>query len=57
MGSIYWQFNDNWPVASWSSMDYYGRYKALHYMARVFNESVAGSICKEGNTHGLLDFQ
>ena len=53
MGSIYWQFNDNWPVASWSSMDYYGRYKALHYMARVFNESVAGSICKEGNTMGF----
>ena len=53
MGSIYWQFNDNWPVASWSSMDYYGRYKALHYMARVFNEAVAGSIRKEGNTMGF----
>ena len=47
MGSIYWQFNDNWPVASWSSMDYYGRYKALHYMARRFNASVAGSIAKK----------
>lgn len=46
MGSIYWQFNDNWPVASWSSMDYYGRYKALHYMARGFYDSVAGSIEK-----------
>ena len=53
MGSIYWQFNDNWPVASWSSMDYYGRYKALHYMARVFNEAVAGSIRKESNTMGF----
>lgn len=48
MGSIYWQFNDNWPVASWSSMDYYGRYKALHYMARSFYAPVAGSIQKEG---------
>ncbi len=48
MGSIYWQFNDNWPVASWSSMDYYGRYKALHYMAREFYAPVAGSIEREG---------
>lgn len=34
MGSIYWQVNDCWPVASWSSRDYYGRWKALHYFAR-----------------------
>ena len=53
MGSLVWQLNDCWPVASWSSMDYYGRYKALHYMARVFNEAVAGSIRKEGNTMGF----
>lgn len=36
MGSIYWQLNDCWPVASWSSIDYFGRYKALHYFARRF---------------------
>lgn len=36
MGSIYWQFNDCWPVASWSSVDYYGRWKALHYAAKRF---------------------
>lgn len=36
MGTLYWQLNDNWPVASWSSLDYYGRWKALHYMARKF---------------------
>ncbi len=53
MGSIYWQFNDNWPVASWSGMDYYGRYKALHYMARRFEAPVAGSIKKNG---ALMEF-
>jgi beta-mannosidase len=36
MGTLYWQLNDCWPVASWSSLDYSGRWKALHYMARHF---------------------
>jgi beta-mannosidase len=34
MGTLYWQINDCWPAASWSSIDYFGRWKALHYAAR-----------------------
>lgn len=37
-GSMYWQFNDCWGVCSWSSIDYYGNYKALQYGAKHFNE-------------------
>ena len=36
MGSLYWQLNDCWPGASWSSLDYFGNWKALHYYARNF---------------------
>lgn len=46
MGTLYWQINDNWPVASWASIDYYGRWKALHYMAAKFYAPVAISIQK-----------
>lgn len=40
MGTLYWQHNDTWPVASWSSLDYGGSWKALHYMARRFFQPV-----------------
>jgi beta-mannosidase len=40
MGALYWQLNDTWPVASWSSLDHGGGWKALHYMAREFFQPV-----------------
>lgn len=43
-GSMYWQFNDCWGVCSWSSIDYYGNYKALQYGARHFNEPLTVSF-------------
>ena len=49
MGSIYWQLNDCWPVASWSSIDYFGRYKALHYFAKNFYAPVALGLFNEGD--------
>jgi len=36
MGTLYWQLNDNWPVASWSSLEYGGKWKQLHYHAKRF---------------------
>jgi beta-mannosidase len=36
MGALYWQLNDCWPVASWSSLEFSGRWKALHHVARRF---------------------
>lgn len=46
MGAIYWQLNDCWPVISWSSIDYCGRWKALHYYAKRFFAPVMIS-CEE----------
>jgi len=50
MGAIYWQLNDCWPVASWASIDYYGRWKALHYYARRFFNDLLVSPHQEGDS-------
>ena len=46
MGTLYWQLNDIWPVASWSSIDSSGRWKALHYESKRFYEPIHIS-CEE----------
>lgn len=49
MGSLYWQLNDCWPVASWSSVDYFGRWKALQFYARRFYSPLLVSPRAEGD--------
>ena len=48
MGAVIWQLNDCWPVISWASIDYYGRWKALHYYAKRFFAPVLVSCHEEG---------
>ncbi len=48
MGAVIWQLNDCWPVISWSSIDYFGRWKALHYYAKRFFAPVLVSCHEEG---------
>jgi beta-mannosidase len=52
-GSIYWQYNDCWPVSSWSSIDFYDRPKALYYRAKHFNAAVSVSIEDSKNKASL----
>ena len=48
MGAVVWQLNDCWPVASWASIDFYGRWKALHYYEKRFFAPVLISCHEEG---------
>lgn len=70
MGTLFWQHNDCWPVASWSSRDYYGRWKAQHYFAKkAFNDILVSPISENDSlnvyvvsdrlkaTKGLLDIR
>ena len=52
-GTLIWQLNDCWPVASWSSIDYFGRWKALHYAARRFYAPLLLSVADHGKTMKL----
>lgn len=50
-GTLYWQINDCWPVSSWSSIDYYGNWKALQYRVKEDFEDIAILENLEGNTY------
>jgi beta-mannosidase len=49
-GTLIWQLNDCWPVASWASLDYFGRWKALHYSAKRFYAPLLLSVADIGKT-------
>ena len=53
MGTLYWQLNDCWPAISWSSVDYYGQWKALHYFAKEAYKNIIISV-KEEKDHLII---
>ncbi len=53
MGTLYWQLNDCWPVTSWSSVDYFGRWKALHYQVKRSFENILLSVHKGSETYKI----
>ncbi|MEI6503639.1 MAG: glycoside hydrolase family 2 protein, partial [Armatimonadota bacterium] len=53
MGTLYWQLNDCWPVASWASIDFFGNWKALQFMARGFNSPLLISAVEDLQTNAV----
>ena len=53
MGTLYWQLNDCWPGISWSSIDHFGNWKALHYEAKKAFENVLVSFERKGDHVGI----
>ncbi|WP_294306904.1 glycoside hydrolase family 2 protein [uncultured Chryseobacterium sp.] len=53
MGTLYWQLNDCWPVVSWSSIDYLGNWKALHYQVKRSFEAVAVLVEKKEKAYDV----
>jgi beta-mannosidase len=53
MGTLFWQLNDCWPVTSWSSLDYYGNWKAFHYQAKRSFENLLFSIEEEKDSYRI----
>jgi len=54
MGSLFWQLNDCWPVTSWSSVDYFGRWKALHYQVRKSMDALALTLQEKDGFYALV---
>ncbi|HPF65790.1 glycoside hydrolase family 2 protein [Lentimicrobium sp.] len=58
MGSLYWQLNDVWPVASWSGIDYYGKWKAMHYSVKdALKNQIIQVVVEDGKllVYGVSD--
>ncbi len=55
MGTLFWQINDNWPVASWSSIEYGGKWKPLQYLAKRFFEPVHVTLSPDGMVKVIND--
>ena len=53
MGTLYWQLNDSWPVVSWSSIDYYGNWKALHYQAKRAFAPILINPIRQNDSHNI----
>ena len=55
MGTLFWQLNDNWPVASWSSIEYGGKWKPLHYLAKRFFKPIHVTLSPDGTVKVVND--